>query len=366
MSNKTYLGYNAERLETAPAFLPYSKVVAWYDDENAFVAGDDSGRTLEVDLPFATQKIVDGMLNRIRGYRYQPWTGTGALLDPAAELGDGVTVNGVYSVLASVDTMFDALMVSEAAAPADDEVDFEFPWETPTNRQLRRKVTLGASYYGTTITRARGLEITRTNADGTTGSRALLNSDVFALYNDDGREALYFDTNAGKFKFRGDVYVTGGTMNINNNFVVDANGNVTLNGNINLSGGTITWGKNDPADGTGISDDECRTIIGEEMVSSPNIAGGKFWDIDQTTRLEMGLAGTKTAYLNHYASVYGSSPVCVMGYIGSGIYPSWVISPFGRFALEFQYRGGSYPYTYAYGTWDFSNATAKGMYLRFS
>ena len=136
MSDKTYLGYNVERLETAPAFLPYSKVIAWYDDENAFVAGDDSGRVLEVDLPFATQAIVNRMLQQIKGYVYQPWEGTGAILDPAAELGDGVTVNGVYSVLARVDTDFNALTVSEAAAPADEEVDHEYPYLSPTDRSL--------------------------------------------------------------------------------------------------------------------------------------------------------------------------------------------------------------------------------------
>lgn len=136
--NKTYLGYNAERLETAPAFAPYSKVIAWYDDENAFVAGDDSGRVLEVDLPFATQEIVNGMLERIRGYAYQPWTGTRAILDPAAELGDGVTINGVYSVLASMETTFDGLMLSDAAAPADEEVDHEYPFVPPHIREVKR------------------------------------------------------------------------------------------------------------------------------------------------------------------------------------------------------------------------------------
>ena len=136
--NKTYLGYNAERLETAPAFAPYSKVIAWYDDENAFVAGDDSGRVLEVDLPFATQEIVNGMLERIRGYAYQPWTGTRAILDPAAELGDGVTINGVYSVLASMETTFDGLMLSDAAAPADEEVDHEYPFVPPYIREVKR------------------------------------------------------------------------------------------------------------------------------------------------------------------------------------------------------------------------------------
>lgn len=364
LSEKFYIGDNLVDFRDIKTQKPVSKVTLMYDDENGFSAGDDTGMELVANCYFATQALADRALELLSGYRYHAYSGTSTDIDPAAELGDGVTVCGVYSVIARVKD--DGFGFPDLEAPGEEELEEEFPHPGFLTQQVKNKVTLGASYYGTTITRAKGLEIAKTNADGTTGSRAVLNSDVFALYDDDGREALYFDTNAGKFKFRGDVHVTSGSMNINNKFIVYENGNVAINGNINLSGGTITWGKNDPADGTGISDEECRTIIGEEMIASPNIAGGKFWDIDQTTRLEMGLAGAKTAYLNHFASVYGSDPVCVMGYIGTGIYPSWVIAPFGRFALEFQYRGGNYPYTYAAGTWDFSNATATGLYLRFS
>ena len=186
MSDKNYLGYNVERLETAPAFLPYSKVIAWYDDENAFVAGDDSGRVLTVDLPFATQAIVDKMLERIKGYSYQPWTGSEAILDPAAELGDGVTVNGVYSVLASAETSFDALMVSDAAAPADEEVDHEYPHVPAVDRALRRKVTLGADYFGSRITRKSGLQVVKHDADGSEIKRATFNADVLEMCDEDG------------------------------------------------------------------------------------------------------------------------------------------------------------------------------------
>lgn len=282
--NKTYLGYNAERLETAPAFVPYSKVIAWYDNENAFVAGDDSGRVLEVDLHFATQEIVNGMLERIRGYAYQPWTGTRAILDPAAELGDGVTINGVYSVLASTETTFDGLMLSDAAAPADEEVDHEYQYVSPTRKALRRKVTLGASYYGTSIDRKRGIHIAKTNADGTTASRATLNSDVVEFRNDDGQLALYFDINDGKFKFRGDVHITGGDLNINDNFVVDTEGNVSLNGDINLSGGKIIWGGNNPAkdklDKDDLPDYLHKTYIDETEIYSPSIYGGTLYATD--------------------------------------------------------------------------------------
>jgi len=271
--------------ENSPTFAPYSKVILWYDDENAFTAGDDTGRTLEADCPWATQAMADAMLANVQGYAYSPFTATDAMLDPAAELGDGVTANGVYGPLAAIDTSFDAMCAADAAAPADKEIDHEYPYQSHSQRELARKVTLGASYFGTRITRRNGLEIVKTDGE-TEKSRVVLNSDLMAFYNDDGTEALYFDANAGKFRFAGDVAITGGTMNINNNFVVDAQGNLSINGNINLSGGTITWGGNKPS--SGISESRCKTIINEELVSSPNIAGGKFWDLNQSAYIEMG------------------------------------------------------------------------------
>lgn len=338
--NKTYLGYNAERLETAPAFAPYSKVIAWYDDENAFVAGDDSGRVLEVDLPFATQEIVDGMLERIRGYVYQPWAGTRAILDPAAELGDGVTINGVYSVLASTETTFDGLMLSDAAAPSDEEVDHEYHYVSPTRKALQRKVTLGANYHGASITRANGIEVTQYEADGTPKSRAKLNGDVFAMYDDSGTARLYFNPETGRYKFAGDLDISGGS--------------------INMSGGSINWGENNPASGK-ISASQARTLITEELVSSPTIAGGRFMDLEQKNRIEMGQSEDRTiGYLHHYVDSYSETdPVMVMGYYNpTNLYPNWVLAPFYNIALNYLLQDKT---MYAIGSWNFSQADVTGL-----
>lgn len=343
MSDKTYLGDFVSELGTSPEFMPYSKVVLWYDDEHAFTSGDDSGRTLEADLPFATQAIADSILQRVKGYVYRPYTAQDALLNPAAELGDGVTVNGMYGVLADVETEFSGLMKNRVSAPADEEIDHEYPYLSPEDRALKRKVTLGESYYGTRITRAKGIESVRIDADGNELARAVFNADELAFYAGSER-ALYFDIETKRYMYVGDIYVKG---------------------NINMSEGTITWGNNNPADGSGISADQAKTIISEELVSSPNIAGGRFLDLNQRSWLEMGIAGTNTAYINHFTDTYGDDPVCVMGYV-KGFYPAWVIAPFGYHALEFQHRSNDYPYTYAYGDWDFSNATTTGLYLRFS
>lgn len=342
MSNVTDLGRNAQSLGSQAAFAPFSKVVVWYDDEHAFTAGDDSGRTLEVDCPFATQAIAYKILSGVKGYAYQPYEAAGAILDPAAELGDGIAVGDVYSVLARCDTTFNALMVSDIAAPGDEEIDHEIPYQSEMQRQLKRKLTLGQNYYGTTITRAKGLEVVKFTAAGDEIKRASFNADVLAMYDNTGRPCVYFDTQTGRFKFNGDIDISGG--------------------NINLAGGVIQWGDNEPdiPEG-GITADQAKTLISGELVSSPTIAGGRFMDTAQKSWLEMGNSADGTvAYINHYYDGFSNyDPVMVMGYSNpSGASPNWILAPFFNIALSYVKTNST---MYAVGKWDFSQATVTGL-----
>lgn len=340
-SGKSYLGRNMSDFGAPPKFAPFSRVVAWYDDENAFAAGDDSGRTLEVDCPLASQAIVEKMLVKVQGYAYQPYEADGCILDPAAELGDGVTADGVYSVLARCETTFNALMVSDIAAPADEEIDHEMPYESRMQLEMKRKMTLGRSYYGTRVTKANGLEVIKTDADGRERSRAMFNADVLAMFDDLGRERLFFNSETGRFKFVGDLDISDG-------------------GNINMDGGVIQWGDNNPAAGK-ISASQAKTIISEELVASPTIAGGSFRDLGQLNRLEMGNSEDgKVAYINHLYNGYSESdPVLVMGYTNpTGANPQWVLAPFFDISLTYMERNGT---MYATGKWDFSQAEVTGL-----
>lgn len=356
--DKTFVGSKTAGLDVYPRFEPYSKVILWVDEETAYIAGDDSGRTLEAALPWGTQQIANDILGSITGFSYQPLNGTDALIDPAAELGDGITIGGVYGPIASFNTVFGDLFTSDVSAPNEEEVDHEYPYVDPETRELRRKVTLGRSYYGTRITRNNGLEIIKTEPDGTERSRAILNSDVQAFYNDNGQEALYFDINAGKFRFRGDVDITGGTMNVNNNFIVDADGNLTINGNINLSGGSITWGGNEPS--SGISASEAKTIINSTLVSSPNIAGGKFLNLDQETWIEIGASDGYDGLVltNDYYGGEGAFSVFIAGRSDSIILK-------GPNDYSFLIVDAYHGYTAPYGEWDFGSATVKGLSVVF-
>ena len=136
---------------------------------------------------------------------------------------------------------------------------------------------------------------------------------------------------------------------------------------INMTG-AISWNDLDDdvqyeienAGGGGLDEDEVTTLINSTLVSSPNIAGGKFWDINQENFLKMGTAvGGNIAYLNHYYEGYSSTdPICVMGYMSNGYNDQWVLAPFFHIRLTYLLDDKT---MYASGNWDFSQANVTGL-----
>lgn len=196
-----------------PAFDPYSRVTIWWDEEHAYTSGDDTGRVLEIDCPWATQEMADAILAEIGGYEYQPFEAVEAVLDPAVEVGDTITANGVTSVIGSYDLQYDALQMSTISAPGDRDEDHELgDYQGATSRELARKVTLGAYYYGASITREKGLQIQKTNGEGVQGE-VVLNADEFAMRAlIDGQmvDCIYFDASEGRYRLAGNVIIDGG------------------------------------------------------------------------------------------------------------------------------------------------------------
>lgn len=137
MSDKVFLGRQMAQLDASPPLEAVSKVVLMVDADNAYVAGNDVGRTVEVTCPYGTQAMANNILADLQSYTYTPIQAQDSLLDPAAELGDGLTLGGVYTVLAQVETQWDALMASNAGAPGQAEQESEYIYQSPLVGQLR-------------------------------------------------------------------------------------------------------------------------------------------------------------------------------------------------------------------------------------
>lgn len=139
IAEKIYVGQAVNNISSTPQFDGYSKVVINIDDDTSVEAGNDNGRTLELTCPWATQEMADNILSGVLGFRYQPFVAEDAQANPAFELGDGITVGGLYSGIYNYKTNYGRLFKSEISAPQDEEVDHEFPFETYGDRQVVRK-----------------------------------------------------------------------------------------------------------------------------------------------------------------------------------------------------------------------------------
>lgn len=140
MFDKTRVGQAVLGDFSAPkGYAGWTKVVLQVDDNLAYTAGDDTGRTLTAVNPFGTQEMAEQMLASLRGSAYQPYSGTTALLDPAAELGDAVDIRGYYGGIYSLTRNLDKLYTADISAPSDEEVDHEYPYKSSQERAIVRE-----------------------------------------------------------------------------------------------------------------------------------------------------------------------------------------------------------------------------------
>lgn len=137
MSDKVFLGTRMAQLDTSPSLAPVSKVILAVDSENAYIAGNDTGRTVEVTCPYGTQEMANNILAALSAYTYTPAMAQDAILDPAAEIGDGLTMGGVYTVLAQSTLTFDGLMTSDAGAPGQAEQESEYKYQSPVIADIK-------------------------------------------------------------------------------------------------------------------------------------------------------------------------------------------------------------------------------------
>ena len=140
LSEKIFLGSNVGDLETGDVPANITRVNLSVDSDHYYTAGDDTGRAIEVTCPWGSQEMANSILSSVSGKTYQPYTATDALLDPAAEIGDAVTVGGYYSVIADISTSFDRASAPTISAPGSDEIDDEYPYESRERRETNRQL----------------------------------------------------------------------------------------------------------------------------------------------------------------------------------------------------------------------------------
>lgn len=138
MSDKYYVGKDVTSFSDKGKYKPISRVTLLVDDENSLTAGDDTGMEVIASCPHATQPMVNALLQTMKGYQYQAYEAGAANIDPAAELGDGVTVGGIYSPMSKLSD--DGRGYAGISSPGEAEMEDEYPSEGYISQEFNRKI----------------------------------------------------------------------------------------------------------------------------------------------------------------------------------------------------------------------------------
>lgn len=192
LSDKVYLGQNASDLDYDEKAPKISRVNLAVDIDHIYTSGDDTGRTLEVSCPWGSQAMADSILSKVIGIEYQPYEASDALLDPATEIGDGITLGGVYSVLAQSYVYLDKQCAANISAPYTDEIDDEYPYKTPEQRKTERQLAQTRSLI------TKNAEEIKLEVQGLDGKYTKLSQTVDGFTFEDESGTVYIDGGAIK------------------------------------------------------------------------------------------------------------------------------------------------------------------------
>lgn len=119
---------------------PISGIELMVDEKNMYFAGNDDGYVMTIDCPYGTQEMANDLLAKAKGFEYQGFTAEQIILPPEAELGDGVTVAGIYGMVARRSFKFTPGMTSNIEAPRELEVQHEYKYSSPQQRKTERQI----------------------------------------------------------------------------------------------------------------------------------------------------------------------------------------------------------------------------------
>ena len=240
MSDKFFVGLDITGFENTGKYRPISRVTLMVDDENAFTAGDDTGLEITASCPHATQEMVNALLTQLQGYQYQSFSADAVNLDPAAELGDGITVSGIYSTLSQLND--DGNGFPDISAPGEVALEEEYPSAGPMEQEFNQKIAQTRSLISKTSEEI--LLKVESEINGLSSSFSVqlqsITGRIDGLNGDFAEMSLTLD-GLTVTDSTGKTVINGSMIQTSNLYVNAANINGTLTANqINLTG-AITW-----------------------------------------------------------------------------------------------------------------------------
>ena len=293
MNGSVYVGKKALSLTEYEKTAPISGVILWVDDDNCYEAGDETGTVIEQDCPYATQEMANNLLATLKGYSYQGLEANGAKVSPVAELGDGLTIGGLYTQLAYQNIRFSTGEVMDVSAPGSNETLHEYKTEGETTKQFNHQIAETRSIISKTSEEI--LLQVENELEGLSSSFSVQLDNITGRVNGlDGEFAELSLTLDGLTvtDSTGKTVINGSMIQTSNLYVDAANISGTLKANqINLTG-AITWGDLDSDVEDRINDAYNTahdnqlpyyiksTYIDSARIESPEIYGGEIYAVN--------------------------------------------------------------------------------------
>lgn len=140
------LGQDVDLLGQSPALAAFDRVVINVSQESiyAYPVNETTGRTLELECRWGSDAMAQAIHGLVNGFVYQPYETGNALISPAVEVGDAVTIDGKLCGIYQMNITFGAMMGVKLAAPADDEVDHEYHYTSTIEKVKKQLATATA------------------------------------------------------------------------------------------------------------------------------------------------------------------------------------------------------------------------------
>lgn len=273
--SKLYVGESAGSFTFADKKDAITGVRVFLTDDTAVFEGTEDS-ILEVYIPLCTSTaeastFAQGILSALSGWNYQPFDAGDILADPAAQIGDGITVRGVYSAIYKKTTRLGVQTTQDASAPCEEEVNHEFPWVSGEERKDERKYTDFKDTVESELNVQAGLisaKVSKLSPTGQTSFSWAMNDSSHIWYAN-GTQVMKISSAGlvvnGSGTFSGTITATAGeiggcsivngvlqvnsanvkSLAIGSNFSVDTSGNMTANnatitGTLSVGGSLIT------------------------------------------------------------------------------------------------------------------------------
>lgn len=135
----TYVGLSLASLTVGEPLSSVTGVRLEAEDGTVSQAGTDTGYVVKGQCNFSTTTGVAALcLSALQGKSYKPFNGGGAFLDPAAELGDMVIVDGRSYQIGQINWNLSNHITAEIGAPYEEEVDHEYTADSSEARHYRK------------------------------------------------------------------------------------------------------------------------------------------------------------------------------------------------------------------------------------